>query len=87
MIATILALTLLGTAPAVIPDPPKPYDWVCDHLNSAPTLFGILGIGAEVDKRNMNPDGAREAIIITVRNDCPQHAPLLHSLPLVVGGK
>lgn len=84
MIATILTLSLLlGTNPAVIPDPPKPYDWVCGYLDSAPTFFGVMGLLGEVMDRGMDPARASDDIIDEVTDHCPQHEPLLDELTLV----
>lgn len=81
---TILILGLLGFAPAIVPDPPGPYAWVCGYLDAAPTLFGVMGLPAEAEDRGLVVDPT--AITDTVALDCPRHTELLDSsLPLVVG--
>lgn len=77
---TILALILvLGT-----PQPANPYGWVCGYLDSAPTLFGVMGLPGEAENRGLVLDPA--AVTATVAADCPRHADLLDSsLGLVVG--
>lgn len=81
-----ILIALLGLAPVAVPDPPDPYGWVCDYLDTAPTVFGVMGLPGELEERGLDPADARNEIITVVRNDCPQHVPLLNSLSLVVGG-
>jgi hypothetical protein len=86
MILTALSLAaLVATAPAVVPDPPGPYAWVCSYLDAAPTLFGVMGLPGEAADRGLVLDP--DAVTATVAADCPEHAELLDSsLGLVVGG-
>jgi len=76
----------LVLVPAVVPDPPAPYAWICDSLDAAPSLFGLMGVAAEVLEREGDPAAARRVITGAVDSGCPNHAPLLDDLTLVVGG-
>jgi hypothetical protein len=86
MIAVLLSALTISVAPVSVPDPPDPYGWVCDYLDAAPTLFGVMGLAGEVADRGLDPETAQRSITVVVRNDCPEHVPLLNSLSLVVGG-
>ena len=79
VLSALLAVTLLG-----VPTPPGPYSWVCGYLDSAPTLFGVLGLPAEAERNGVVVD--TDAITEVVAADCPEHTELLGSLTLVVGG-
>jgi hypothetical protein len=81
----ILAATL-AVAPTSVPDPPDPYAWICDSLDSAPTLFGVMAVAAEVVEQEDDPATTKQIIIDAVNSGCPNHAPLLSNLTLVVGG-
>lgn len=77
VLAAVLALT--------VPGPPGPYDWVCPYLDSAPTLFGVLGLGSEAAERGLlGPDTAQQ-ITAAVADGCPVHSPLMDGISLVVG--
>lgn len=87
MILTPLILAAaLASAPASVPDPPDPYAWICDSLDAAPTLFGLMGVAAEVAEQETDPAATKQVIIDAVNSGCPQHTPLLDNLTLVVGG-
>jgi hypothetical protein len=79
--AVVVALSLL----LGIPVPPDPYGWVCGYLDSAPTLFGVMGLPGEAEDRGLVLDPT--AVTAAVAEDCPRHSALLDSsLGLVVGG-
>lgn len=77
MIALLAAALIAGVPPA-----PDPYRWVCGYLDAAPTVFGVMGLPAEAERRGLDPDPA--AIIAAVDANCPGHAELIASLPLVL---
>ena len=81
----LLAAALVAATTAV-PDPPAPYAWICDSLDAAPSLFGVMGVAAEVAEQEDDPATAKQIIIDAVNAGCPDHAPLLDNLTLVVGG-
>lgn len=74
---------VLAVTPLIVPVPPEPYAWVCDYLDSAPTLFGVLGLPAEAERNGVVVD--TDAITEVVVADCPEHTELLGSLSLAVG--
>jgi hypothetical protein len=80
-LATLVAALLL-----VVPDPADPNAWICGSLDAAPNLFGLMGVAAEVLEREGDPAAAKRVIINAVYSGCPDHAPLLTNLTLVVGG-
>lgn len=82
---TIILTATIGLIPITVPDPPPPYGWVCDYLDTAPTVFGVMGLPGELEERGLDLADARTEITAVVRNDCPQHIPLLNSLSLVFG--
>lgn len=83
MIITPLILTA-GMMLAV-PDPQHRYDWVCGWLDTAPTLFGVIGLLPELQERGLDPASSARPIHDVVDHDCPQHADLVDTaLPLVV---
>ena len=85
MNAILILAGLLGPHPAIVPEPPDPYSWVCGYLDAAPTLFGVMGLPGEAEDRGLVLDPA--AVAATVAADCPRHTALLEgSLGLVVGG-
>jgi hypothetical protein len=87
MILTPLVLAAaLVAAPTAVPDPPDPYAWICDSLDAAPTLFGVMAVAAEVVEQEDDPATVKQVIIDAVNSGCPDHAPLLTNLTLVVGG-
>lgn len=79
MIATVIAAVLI----AGVPPAPDPYGWVCGYLDAAPTLFGVMGIPAEAERRGQEPQAAD--IAAAVDGGCPEHTALLDSLPMVLG--
>ena len=80
MNAAVALLLLLGS-----PVPPDPYGWVCGYLDSAPTLFGVMGLPGEAEDRGLVIDPG--TVTAAVAEDCPRHSALLDSsLGLVVGG-
>lgn len=82
MIAPLLAAVILATG---VPDPQHRYDWVCGWLDTAPTLFGVLGLLPELQERGLDPASSAKPIHDVVDHDCPQHADLVDAaLPLVV---
>ena len=84
LVAALTAALLL--VPAVVPDLPAPNAWICDSLDAAPTLFGVMAVAAEVAEREDDPATTKQVIIDAVDSGCPNHAPLLANLTLVVGG-
>lgn len=83
MNAILLVAALLGSAPAAVPDPPNPYAWVCDYLDTAPTVFGVMGLLGEVMDRDLDPARASDEIVDEVHDNCPQHDPMMGELVLV----
>ena len=87
MILTPLLLAIaLVSALIAVPDPPDPYAWICDSLDAAPTLFGVMAVAAEVGEQEDDPATTKQIIIDAVNSGCPNHTPLLTNLTLVVGG-
>ena len=85
MIIALPLAALLAAAPAVVPNPPGPYSWVCSYLDAAPTLFGVMGLPGEAQNRGVAADPAR--IAAEVDANCPRYSGLVDSsLGLVVGG-
>ena len=82
----ILTPLFLATALVAVPDPPNPDAWICDSLDAAPTLFGVMAVAAEVVEQEDDPATVKQIIIDAVNSGCPNHAPLLTNLNLVVGG-
>lgn len=84
----VAAAALFGAAlspGSSVPPDDGPYRWVCAYLDSAPTVFGVMGLPVELAARDLDPSSSLKAVSDEISLGCPRHLPLVSSLGLVLG--